>query len=518
MKKRFAVVALAGAMAVSSFAAFAAAPESPYSDVETGIGVGYSATFLNKEGFMYGFANNLFKVDKDVTRAQVIMTLYRLQNEPEYDAGQVTNFSDVTEDAGYYDAVEWGSANGIVSGFSNGTFKPKNTVTREQLSMYIQRYVKKFGQYQAPTISIDDYKDAADISANAKEAMTWAVENMILAGDKNSVDKSVVSLGPTKNTDRGQYAIILARLVTAVGAPASVNVTVGDYVDINAQVNIDYPNLYDGYEMISPEEDLGADGYGFIFRSEDESIATVDKTGRVTGVAAGETNIIVRSKLSYEYTKVAVKVTATYTKLDYILPDRQDETVVLDRTLSWESTKKVIDNIESLAAKYTKYNGVRFSFVASQTDDIDRTYTAYVDAESKKVVIIDQNGDDATQQFYNDESKTFSKLTVTFGNGYTIDKLLQTLADVSMIDGETFDGEYTYGDSTISNVSVKGDIIKATIDGDDYEFFHDGKNVFALGDVTEKAAIKKWVENGVIDAVHPALPQVEPDSTGNLPD
>ncbi|MBR1506706.1 MAG: S-layer homology domain-containing protein [Eubacterium sp.] len=511
MKKRFAVVALAGAMAVSSFAAFAAAPESPYSDVETGIGVGYSATFLNKEGFMYGFANNLFKADKDVTRAQVIMTLYRLQNEPEYDAGQVTDFSDVTEDAGYYDAVEWGSANGIVAGFSNGTFKPKNTVTREQLSMYIQRYVKKFGQYQAPTISIDDYKDAADISANAKEAMTWAVENMILAGDKNSTDKSEVSLGPTKNTDRGQYAIILARLVTVVGAPASVNVTVGDYVDINAQVNIDYPNLYDGYEMISPEEDLGADGYGFIFRSEDPSIATVDKTGRVTGVAAGETNIIVRSKLSYEYTSVKVKVAATYTKLDYVLSDREDNIVFLEKEFSWSSTKTAIDNIEKLAVQYPKYNGVKFTF-AFKDGSKYRFYEACVDPDTKKVVITDIDDNDVTEQFYQDQTREFDQVVIKFGPDYTIDKLLQGLADVSLISGESFDGEYTYGGTTITNVTVDGDIIKATIDGDDYEFFHDGTNVFAIGDVTEKAAIKKWVENGVIEATHPAMPQVEPNA------
>jgi len=509
MKKRFAVVALAGAMAVSSFAAFAAAPENPFSDVENKMGVGYSSTFLDKEGFMKGFANGQFKPNKDVTRAQVVMTLYRLQNEPAV-SGSVA-FSDVVSGAGYYNAVAWATDNGIVSGFANGTFKPANTITREQLCMYMQRYVKKFGNYVEPTTSIADYKDASDVSSNGLEAMSWAVENMIIAGDKVSTDKSEISIGPKKNTDRGQYAIILTRLVTAVGAPNSVNVTVGDYVDVNAVVNIDYNNLYPEYEVISPEEDLLAGGYGFIFRSEDPSIATVDSDGRITGVAAGETNVIVRSKLSYEYTTIKVKVSATYTKLDYVLSDREDNIVYLEKEFSWSSTKTAIDNIEKLAVQYPKYNGVKFDFVFKDGSKYG-FYEAYVDPDTKKVIITDVNDNDVTEKFYQDQTREFDQVVIKFGPDYTIDKLLQGLSDVSLISGESFDGEYTYGGTTITNVTVDGDIIKATIDGDDYEFFHDGTNVFAIGDVTEKAAIKKWVENGVISATHPATPVVEPNS------
>ena len=40
------------------------------------------------------------------------------------------DFSDVSQDAWYYDAVDWAQENGIMDGVSDGVFNPDGSMTR----------------------------------------------------------------------------------------------------------------------------------------------------------------------------------------------------------------------------------------------------------------------------------------------------------------------------------------------------------------------------------------------------
>jgi hypothetical protein len=52
-----------------------------------------------------------------------------------------TAFSDVAANAPYADAVEYASARGIIEGYSDGQFKPNNTLTRGQFSAMVCRMI-----------------------------------------------------------------------------------------------------------------------------------------------------------------------------------------------------------------------------------------------------------------------------------------------------------------------------------------------------------------------------------------
>ena len=88
----------------------------------------------------------------------------------------------MSDDAWYADAVNWAAKVGLVEGFEDGTFRPYNSATREQMATILYRYA---GYKDYPTEGADDLADFTDvdeISSWALEAMRWAVYYQIFEG------------------------------------------------------------------------------------------------------------------------------------------------------------------------------------------------------------------------------------------------------------------------------------------------------------------------------------------------
>lgn len=66
--------------------------------------------------------------------------LYRLADEPDVTADNP--FTDVPAGQWYTNAVIWAAANGIVSGFGDGTFRPNEPATRAQAAVMLCGYAK----------------------------------------------------------------------------------------------------------------------------------------------------------------------------------------------------------------------------------------------------------------------------------------------------------------------------------------------------------------------------------------
>ncbi|MPM11418.1 hypothetical protein SDC9_57762 [bioreactor metagenome] len=92
--------------------------------VETGITAGTSAT--------------TFGPDDTVTRGQAVTFLWRAAGKPE--TTSANPFTDVTEDAYYYDAVLWAREKGVTQGTSSMTFSPNALCTRAQIVTFLYRY------------------------------------------------------------------------------------------------------------------------------------------------------------------------------------------------------------------------------------------------------------------------------------------------------------------------------------------------------------------------------------------
>ena len=175
----------------------------PFTDVASGSWYYDSVAYVYEQGLMGGTGEGRFSPDLTTSRAMIVTILYRLEGSPAVSGG--ASFADVTAGQGYSDGVAWASANGIVTGYSNGSFGPDDTITREQMAAILYRYARYKGYDLSAQAALDGYADAAQVSAYAADAMKWAVGSGLITGTSGT------TLSPAGSATRAQAAVILAR-------------------------------------------------------------------------------------------------------------------------------------------------------------------------------------------------------------------------------------------------------------------------------------------------------------------
>ena len=167
----------------------------------------YDVRYVCENGLMNGTSRNRFSPYGTATRGMLVTILYRMENEPRCFGSAA--FSDVKPGAYYEKAVVWASQNNIVSGYTDGTFRPDAPVTREQLASILYRYTLYRGQdvSAGETTSLTGYGDAQAVSSYALPAMRWACGTGILQGANGK-------LNPSGLATRAQLAAILHRYLT----------------------------------------------------------------------------------------------------------------------------------------------------------------------------------------------------------------------------------------------------------------------------------------------------------------
>lgn len=138
--------------------------------------------------------------DLTTNRAMIVSILYRLEGSPAVKDGE---FSDVKADAWYAESIAWAAGEGIVSGFGDGTFKPNDPLTREQMASILYRYAEYRGVDVSARRTLDAYSDAGAISLWATDVMSWANAEGLIAGVTNT------TLAPQGTATRAQVAAML---------------------------------------------------------------------------------------------------------------------------------------------------------------------------------------------------------------------------------------------------------------------------------------------------------------------
>ena len=143
--------------------------------------------YVYDHDIMDGVGSRKFDPYGDLSRAMIVTTLYRMEDEPW--VRNYGTFRDVDEDAWYAEAVEWAAEEGIVKGYGKKTFGPNNSVTVEQLAAILQRYADYKGYDIDETVRL--YSDAV-VSQWAVDNVRWAVAEGLLR-DGRSVDSTQVA-------------------------------------------------------------------------------------------------------------------------------------------------------------------------------------------------------------------------------------------------------------------------------------------------------------------------------------
>ncbi len=224
----------------------ARATKTTYEDVDEEIWYFTSVAFCQQHELMDGLSSRTFDPDGLMTRATLAEALYRLagrpavESEPE-DTEDIENaeaaesaeeaedtlpFSDVGESHPNLDAIRWAKANGVVSGYEDGTFGPEDPITREQIAALLWN---QQGQREAQAAP---FTDRADVSDWASGAVNWAYSVRLMQGTETG------SFLPLDNTTRSQGAVIVMNYAKAFYGlqlgytlPASKAIAVNQYID-----------------------------------------------------------------------------------------------------------------------------------------------------------------------------------------------------------------------------------------------------------------------------------------------
>ncbi len=184
--------------------AIAAVEDTGFSDVAADAWYAGDIIWCRENKIMSGTTSTSFRPDTTMSRAMLATVLYRAEGSPAVTG--TARFPDVAADAYYNNAAVWASANGYISGYTNGRFGSDDPVTREDIATILWRYADR-----SAVESGEPFADQGSISNYAVQAVNWARANGIVSGvGENRFD-------PKGAASRAQVAAILHRFLTRNG-------------------------------------------------------------------------------------------------------------------------------------------------------------------------------------------------------------------------------------------------------------------------------------------------------------
>lgn len=257
--------------------------EAGYTDVTEANWFYEAVTYVTENGLVDGETETTFAPSADMTRADMIVALYRMAGSPEV-TGE-NPFTDVAADADYYAAVIWGTSNGVINGTSETTFSPDDSLQRQAFATMLYRYAELMaadettdetapaegetapaadaaaadeaapaddaaaadettpaeGETTDETAPMEEltpaeevpaeetgaedvlaqYADADSIQAYAREAMAWAVTAGLFQGDPDN------NLNPRVNATRAEVATLIMRFAEMTAAEEAPEDAIG---------------------------------------------------------------------------------------------------------------------------------------------------------------------------------------------------------------------------------------------------------------------------------------------------
>ena len=176
-------------------------PISKFTDASAAAWYHDGVHYVLENSLMFGTGNNKFSPNATLTRAELAQILYNKAGKPAVNGA--STFTDVPASAWYAKAVAWAQQNNVVSGVGGGKFAPNDKITREQIAVMLYNDAGK----KAVTGTLN-FKDAANVSNWAKDAMLWATQNKVVNGAVQS--DGTLLLNPTNGATRAETAAMLA--------------------------------------------------------------------------------------------------------------------------------------------------------------------------------------------------------------------------------------------------------------------------------------------------------------------
>lgn len=274
--KRTLALALVLCMMLTMLPAAYAAEEGQFTDVGTDHWAYSSIYEAVRRGLFYGMNDKEFAPSAKMDRGMFTVVLARMA-KVEVDNTAETQFPDVPTGQYYTGAIAWAAENKILYGYTDGTVRPKQPVTREEAAAMLMRYVNAMGLELPKLEEKLDFTDGASIASYAKEA----VQVMQMADIINGYTDG--SFRPQADINRAEAAQLAVKFQDAAKKPAEpvkpITVTfVGEHCKV----------LVDGKEATKVTLDEGVNYLEFALVMENgyEIYETAASTGTLANMGS----------------------------------------------------------------------------------------------------------------------------------------------------------------------------------------------------------------------------------------
>lgn len=220
----FAVFVLTGALLVGgSSDVWAQAPRFP--DVGSSLPSYDAIGFLSSAGIISGYQNGTFGPGDSLKRGQATKMLVLWKGVPLIKGA--SSFPDL--DSTYRSYVETACAQGWITGFADGRFKPYSTLTRQQMAIIMVRamgWERSALALSAEQIdeALSKFSDRADIADVAVPYVAMAVSGGLFGGYDGR-------FAPKEGITRGQFCLVVYRAESSGAATITGVRSSSDYTD-----------------------------------------------------------------------------------------------------------------------------------------------------------------------------------------------------------------------------------------------------------------------------------------------
>ena len=176
--------------------------DMPFTDVPEDAWYIEGAKYVYGNFIMSGTSPTTFSPSTTVSRGMIMQILYNMVGQPDVEGS--ANFTDVDEDYWSADAIAWAVANGVAGGFGDGTFRPDEGLTREQMAVVLRNFAYQMGWDISATGDLSRFTDISEDSW-VRDALAWAFAEGLLTGTGGT------TMAPTGEASRAQIAVIMMR-------------------------------------------------------------------------------------------------------------------------------------------------------------------------------------------------------------------------------------------------------------------------------------------------------------------
>lgn len=151
-------------------------------------------------GIMNGLDHGIFSPGGQTTRAMGAKVLFEISGAEKPSFAQ--RFSDVLSHDWFAPAVLWAAENGVVKGHDDGTFRPNENITRQDMVVLLYRFL---GEPETDKDLLSAYEDGYAVMDYAVNAMNWAIANGIVEGYEDH------TVRPFDHITRAELAAVIVR-------------------------------------------------------------------------------------------------------------------------------------------------------------------------------------------------------------------------------------------------------------------------------------------------------------------